>query len=323
MRLLFLMPKSGSRLLGLDPFLAALGDAHELSIFDGSHLFAEQLRGIDVVIDNRGADRAMIDAAADQRIQLWQILSTGLDSWDIPYFLEKGVSIAYTPGQFSGPALAEHALFLILALVKNLNRSQANLAAGIRLDPMNTELAGKTLGLVGLGASGRETAWRAAALGMEIAAIDVLPIDDEARSRFGIGWFGGVDSLLELMARSDVVSIHAPLTPQTTGLIGRSAIRAMRPGSIIVNVARGAIIDEVELLAALEDGHLAGAGLDVFVDEPADPRNPLVTHSRVVATPHVAGITHETMMRRGMAAVQNIERVARGETPLFLVTAAG
>lgn len=323
MRLLFLMPKSGRRLLGLDPFLAALGDAHDLTIFDGSHPFEEQLHGVEVVVDNRGADRAMIDAAAEQRIQLWQILSTGLDSWDIPYFLEKGVRIANTPGQFSGPALAEHALFLILALIKSFKGSQASLAAGICLGPVNTELAGKTLGLVGLGASGRETAWRAAALGMEVAAIDPLPIDDEARRRLGIGWFGGVDSLLELMARSDVVSIHAPLTPQTTRLIDRSAIRAMRPGSIIVNVARGAIIDEVELLAALDDGHLAGAGLDVFLDEPVDPQHPLVTHTRVVATPHVAGITHETMRRRGMAAVQNIERVARGEIPLFLVTAAG
>lgn len=322
MRVLFVMPKDGGRLV-LDPFLAALGDAHEVTIFDGSHPFVEQLRGCDVVVDNQGADRAMIDAAVDQRIQLWQILSTGLDSWDIPYFLEKGVRIANTPGQFSRTALAEHALFLMLAVIKNFNASQANLNAGICYVPVNTELAGMTLGLVGLGASGRETALRASALGMQVGAVDPLPIDAESRRKLGIGWFGGVDSLLELMARSDVVSIHAPLTPQTTALIGRSAIRAMRPGSVLVNVSRGAIVDEVELLSALQDGHLAGAGLDVFVEEPVSPQHPLVIHPRVVATPHVAGSTHETMRRRGIAAAQQIDRVARGETPMFLVTAAG
>lgn len=321
MRLLFVMPVNGGR-LGLDPFLAALGNAHEVTLFDGSRPFEEQLRGCDIVVDNRGADRAMIDAAAVHRIKLWQVLSTGLDSWDIPYFLKKGVPIANTPGQFSGPALAEHALFLILALVKNLNTSRVNVEAGICYSPVNTELAGKTIGLVGLGASGRELAWRTAALGMEVAAIDPLRIDDESRRKLGISWFAGGDSLLNLMARSDVVSIHAPLTPRTTGLIGRAAIRAMRPGSFLVNVSRGAIVDQGELLAALEDGHLAGAGLDVFLEEPVDPLNPLATHPRVVATPHVAGVTRETMRRRGAAAAENIERVARGEAPLFLITAA-
>jgi phosphoglycerate dehydrogenase-like enzyme len=142
---------------------------------------------------------------------------------------------------------------------------------------------------------------------------------DEA-ARLGVEVLGGPDKLDELLSRADVVSIHVPLTPATRHTIGPAAFGKMKPGAILINVARGQIVDQAALLDALRSQRIAGAGLDVFAVEPLPLDDPLLAMDNVVLTPHVAGATYETSRRRGAAAAQNVQRVAREDQPLFVVT---
>jgi phosphoglycerate dehydrogenase-like enzyme len=145
------------------------------------------------------------------------------------------------------------------------------------------------------------------------------PAADEA-ARLGVEILGGPDKLDELLSRADIVSIHVPLTPATRHMIGTAAFRKMKPGAILINVARGQIVDQDALVDALRSQQIAGAGLDVFAEEPLSLDDPLLEMDNVVLTPHVAGATYETALRRGAAAAQNVQRVARGDQPLFVVT---
>jgi phosphoglycerate dehydrogenase-like enzyme len=185
---------------------------------------------------------------------------------------------------------------------------------------MNDELAGKTLGLVGFGASGRELARRAAALEMRVVALDAqTPAEDELALAF-LDEFMEAARLPDLLRQSDYVSVHVPLTAETRGLIGAEELALMKPTAILVNVARGAIVDEAALADALRAGRLRGAGIDVWAQEPPDPANPLLSLRNVVATPHVAGVTFETSRRRAAAAAENLDRFAEGLPPLYEVT---
>jgi phosphoglycerate dehydrogenase-like enzyme len=130
-----------------------------------------------------------------------------------------------------------------------------------------------------------------------------------------------LSSLAELAAQVDVLSIHVPLTPETHRLVGRGVIRAMKPGSILVNTSRGPVVDEAALVEALEDGHLAGAGLDVYDPQPPAPGCALLRFEQVVLTPHVASFTHEGRRRMGLTVVEDILRALGGERPLYLANA--
>jgi phosphoglycerate dehydrogenase-like enzyme len=255
-------------------------------------------------------------------VKLWQVLGTGLDHTDVAYILESGLPLANTPGQFSSVALAEHALFLMLLFAKRFFDSRNSLRSRVMCEPMNEELHGKTLGLLGLGASGRELAVRAKALGMRIMAIDIAPITQSVQATCGIDFFGKPGELPRLLAESDYVSIHMPLTSATRRMIDRAGLSLMKPSAVIINVARGEIIDETALAEALNSGRIRGAGLDVFPSEPVDPDHPLLRLPNVVATPHVAGVTFGTSRRRAQAVVENLERLSQGLSPLYQVTSA-
>jgi phosphoglycerate dehydrogenase-like enzyme len=293
-----------------------------IPLFDHSQPVAPQFEGLDVVIDQGGnhGTHELIDAACAVGVKLWQVLGTGLDHTDVAYILKKGIPLANTPGQFSSIALAEHALFLMLLFSKKFFESQRSVRNQVLCEPMNEELHGKTLGLLGFGASGRELALRAKVFGMRIMAIDVTDIPPSVQEQHGLAFCGKSRELPHLLAESDYLSVHVPLLTTTRHMLGGAALSAMKPNAVIINVARGGIIDEAALVEALQSGRIRGAGLDVFPQEPVDPDHPLLRLPNVVATPHVAGVTFGTSYRRAQAVVANVERVAQGLPLLYQVT---
>lgn len=247
----------------------------------------------------------------------------GLDNVDVVAATERGIPVTFTP---YGPteSTAEHALMLILATARRLSQMDRAVRSGnfdIRdqAEAMGHEMEGKALGVVGLGRIGRRVVEMASlALHMAVYAFD--PHLDAAT----VGRLGAVrvDSLVEMAAMVDVLSIHTPLLPETRHLIDRDVLRAARPGMILVNTSRGPVVDEAALIEALQDGRLAGAGLDVFDPQPPAAGNPLLRFEQVVLTPHVASFTHEGRLRMGWTVVEDVLRALRGEKPEYLANPA-
>lgn len=316
-----------AQLGNIEPWLGDFREAADghvsVAVFDPERPLDEQFAGIRIVVDQGGhGTREMIDAGARAGVRLWQVLGTGLDHTEVDHILASGIPLANTPGQFSAVALAEHALMLMLILAKRLREAEANCRIGAMYMPVSDELAGQVLGIVGLGASGRELAIRAAALGMRVRAVDVAVVAGDELARLRVERFGGLDGLDDLLAHADYVSVHVPLTAATRHLIDERRLALMKPTAAIINVARGAIIDEDALVRALRGHAIAGAGIDVFSQEPLRPDNPMLALENLIATPHTAGVTRGTSRRRSRACVENAERVLRGEEPLFRVHAS-
>jgi D-3-phosphoglycerate dehydrogenase len=303
-----------------DDFLEAMGGRYPVALYDTSRPFADQLSGVRVVVDQGGwGTHVMADAAAAAHVELWQVIGTGLDHIDVNYLMDRGIPVSYSPGFLSGAGLAEQALMFMLLLAKNWNVTQKNIHSGIFYHPMNEELGGKTLGLVGFGGSARELAKRAWAMGVRVLAIDVVDVAPSIVSEHHLDFFGGTKDLPKLLAESDYLSIHVPITPQTKHMIDRNAFAQMKKSAFLINVARGDIVDEAAMLEALQTGKIQGAGLDTFTQEPLDVNHPLLHMTNVVATPHIAGGTRGTSRRRGISAAENVFRIAEGSQPLHLV----
>lgn len=256
------------------------------------------------------ARQGQVDAhaiAASPRLRIVARHGVGVDEVDVAAAASRGVMVTNTPGANSR-AVAEHTLAMILALVKELRPLGAAVAAGGWRDPtrLGRDMAGLRLGLVGCGAIGREVARLAAAFGMTASSSDpALPPE-------GVPGIARADSLGALAAMSDVLSVHCPLTAATRGLVGAAVLAAMPRGGLVVNTARGGIVDEAALLAALDAGHIAGAALDVFAAEPPPVDHPLRNHPRVLASPHVAGNTPGALERMGVAAAECIALLLTG-----------
>jgi phosphoglycerate dehydrogenase-like enzyme len=218
--------------------------------------------------------------------------------------------------------VAEHVFLLILALYKQLRTAEASLRAGSwlqwELRPGSYELAGKTVGLLGLGRIGREVAIRARAFAANVCYYDVFRVAPEAEQALGVSYA----SFPELLAQSDIISLHLPLTPDTRHVIGAPELAQMRPNAVIINSARGPLVDEPALIAALQTGQIAGAGLDVFEAEPLPAGHPLAALPNVVLTPHIAAGTADALVIKMKACFTNMLRVSRGEAPLDVVTPA-
>jgi D-3-phosphoglycerate dehydrogenase len=318
MNILFLSDKQGPH-LSHEMLLQEIDARHQVTLFDPATDPERQFREIDVVIDPGGAlgTRELIDAAHRARVRLWEVTTIGVDHVDVEYFLEKGVALANTPTHTSAVAVAEHALAFMFCLAKNL---QTQDTPGWKRKS-NDELTGRTLGILGFGASGRELAIRASALGMRVMAIDARTFSEEELAPYQFEYFGDPSQLDRLLGVADYLSIHLPLTVETQHLINRDKLKLMKPGAYLINVARGAIVDEVALIDALQSGHLAGAGLDVHTEEPVPGDYVLAAMKNVVTTPHVGGFTEGNWRRRTIAAVENIERMDGGQEPLRLVRA--
>jgi len=236
-------------------------------------------------------------------------MGVGYDRVDVEAATRSGVVLAVT-ATTNHEAVAEVALALILALGKRIVKVNREVREGIWSRTPPEPLRGKTLGLVGVGRIARSLAKRAAALRMNLLGHDRYPDPAAARAC-------GVElvDLDTLLGRSDYVSLHAPLTPETRGFIDRGVFSRMKPGSVLINTARGGLVVEEDLYQALRSGHLSGAGLDVFCEEPTPVTNPLLSLENVIALPHQAGV--DALSREEMAAesAQNIIDLHQGRWP--------
>ena len=299
--------------------IAAVGEHHDLAVYDESKPLADQFRGMEVVLDTGGSvgTHEMMDAAVDCR--LWQILGTGLDHVDVAYLKSKGFMVANCPGQFSSVALAECAMMYILMLARRCNEAVANFKNRVLYKPNGRELGGQTLGIIGFGASGQELARRAKPFGMRILAIDVRAIEPEVLEEIQPDFVGTPADVDRVIAESDFLSLHLHLTRETKHIIDKRRLGLMKPTACIINVSRGGLVDEDAMYDALIHGRLGGAGLDAFAAEPADPTRPVYQLPNVIATPHIAGVTDGTSRKRARAAAENVDRIAQGLPPLYRV----
>ena len=260
-------------------------------------------------------DPSVEELASATHLRLFQLLSAGHDWLDLEVFRLHGVTVASNGGSNS-VSTAEHAVLLMLALLKRLPDQHQATASGTWLGMAMTMqmrvLRGRAVGLVGFGQIARHVAHRVRAFGATVLYTKPAraPVADEAL------FAATYRSLDDLLAESDIVSVHAPLHATTRGLIDARALARMRPGTWLVNTARGALVDESALIDALASGHLAGAGLDVFAHEPIDPDSPLLRLRNVVLTPHIGGATRDTWTHRMAVAWGNVARIESRQPPI-------
>jgi phosphoglycerate dehydrogenase-like enzyme len=253
--------------------------------------------------------------AAAPRLKMIQHQGVGYERIDLAACRARKIPLCLTP-EGTTIGVAEHTLLLVLALYKQLVKAACGVREGRwmqwELRGGSFELAGKTLGLVGLGRIGREVARRALAFDAHVTYFDPLvPPGDELRIACSA-------SLESLLAASDIVSLHVPVTDQTRKLVNADFLRHMRPSAVLINTARGALVDEPALVEALAGGRLAGAALDVLDREPPAPANPLLHMDNVLVTPHIAAGTRDALKAKMRAAFANMQRRLRGE-PLWHV----
>jgi phosphoglycerate dehydrogenase-like enzyme len=253
------------------------------------------------------------------RCQLIQQPSAGYQHIDVDAAQAEGIPVANVAGA-NAVAVAEHTIMVALALLKKLIISdEKTKAAQWAQDEMATigvfELEGRTFGVIGMGRIGREVAKRAAAFGCSIVYFDVVKLPDDVEAELGITY----RPLEELLAESDVISIHTPLTPETENLLSEERIAGIKHNAVVINVARGGVVDEVALAVALEEERIDGAAFDVFTTEPISGDNPLLAAPKTILTPHIAGATNESRLRIINFAIGNIARALSGEKPEDLV----
>jgi D-3-phosphoglycerate dehydrogenase len=276
---------------GRDAILRALAEAPTQAIL---------MRG------NPPLDAAVMDAAPELRVIAKH--GAGVDSVDLAAAAQRGIHVMVA-ADANAPAVAEHTLALIFALGRDVASLAARSRGGFwdREGYSGREISGRRLGLVGFGRIARLVAAKAHAVGMEVSALPhrAGTVDGSIAREAA--------SLDALLAESDIVSLHVPLTRETEAMIGRRELALMRPGALLVNTARGAVIDEAALLEALASGHLGGAALDTLIQEPPSPDHPLLGAPRVIVTPHIASATGAALVRMGVVAAQNIVAVLKDQ----------
>lgn len=282
---------------------------------EGIHA-ARDARAVAVIL---GATRQFSASVMDQIPTLIVIARPGIgvDNVDIQAAIQRGIAVVNAP---DGPTVstAEHTLALILALAKRHKPAVRLLSAGASFtsEPMLAELRGSVLGLVGLGRIGRRMAHMCGmGLGMQVVGYDPYVVPEVA-TEYGVSLCSDLHDVLRI---ADFVSLHCPANETTRRMINARTLAEMKPTAFLINCARGAIVDEAALIAALKSGQIAGAGLDVFDPEPPSPSNPLLAMENVVATPHTAGFTEACLREIGLGAVQGVLAVLAGERPPALV----
>ncbi|HXR55606.1 MAG TPA: hydroxyacid dehydrogenase [Casimicrobiaceae bacterium] len=292
--------------------LAARFDVrYDKGLVDDDEALRDGLRDADaLIVRNRTqVDRALLGAAP--RLRVVGRLGVGLDNIDVAACAERGIDVIPATGA-NAQAVAEYVIAAAMLLLRNAYHATADVAAGQwpRAALSNgRELAGTTLGLVGFGGIGRLTGRLGRALGMQAIGFDPQsPVsasvwgDEDTRPR----------ALDEVIREADVVSLHVPLTAQTRNLMDASRIATMKQGAILVNTARGGVVDEVALAAALREGRLGGAALDVFAQEPLPAGSPLAGCPNLLLTPHIAGVTRESNRRVSSLVADKVAAVLGG-----------
>lgn len=291
------------------------------------------LKGTKAIVTGKRRVNEQLIRAAGPTLRLIQVVGRAPWAVDTDYAREVGVPVSFLPHR-GAIAVAEHTFALLIGLMRKLVPGHLGTVGAeyqrLEIEPIRTnerviafnwlgfpdvqQLFGKTIGLVGLGDIGLEVARRARAFDMEVLYTKREPLPREYDEMLGVRYA----SLHELLDSSDVVSLHAPQTAETAGLIGGEALFRMKEAAVLVNTARGGLVDEGALVEALRSGSIAGAGLDVFVDEPLPVKHGLLDLDNVLLSPHVGGGTGGG--QKGVVAdvIANLERVSRGRSPLHL-----
>ncbi len=253
-----------------------------------------------------------------KKVRLIAQPSTGYDHIDIEACRTMGIPVSNVGGANS-VSVAEHTVALALALVRKMIYSHNSVVEGkwIQDELMNTtwELSGKTWGIAGMGRIGREVASRVYHMGARVIYHDLKRLDANEEAEYGASF----TNLTRLLAESDVLSVHLPLNKSTEGIFGEREFRTMKPSSVFVNVSRGGLVDEKALARAVLEGWIAGAGVDVFREEPPSHDNPLLVAARqganIILTPHIAGATSDSRIRIIQVTVENVMKVMLGQKP--------
>jgi glyoxylate reductase len=277
---------------------------------------AKAMQDCDVLVPTV-TDRIDADliAGAGERLGLIANFGAGTEHIDLPAAAARKILVTNTPGVFTDDT-ADIAMAGIIGVPRRIREGTGLVRSGkwtgwAPSGLLGRKLAGKVLGIIGMGRIGQAVAHRARAFGLEIAYYNRKPLPEALERMLGVRYVGDVDTL---MAEADILTLHCPLTEDTRHLIDARRIALMKPGSSIINTARGELIDQEALIAALESGHLAGAGLDVYPDEPhVDPR--LIAHPNVMTLPHIGSATAEGREDSGHKVIANIRMWADGHRP--------
>jgi phosphoglycerate dehydrogenase-like enzyme len=286
-----------------------------------------------VVVDGEQSEQNQIEAVKDAdflmiyradlsdpvlqaaiHLRLVQLLAAGYDRMNLKLMGKLGIPCAANGGA-NAWAVADHTVLLMLALYRRLVAADQAVREGrwrAPIDGFNTfEMANKTVGILGMGNIGQKVVRRLQGFDVTLQYFDPYPLTREKEQELGVQ---GV-SLEELFRSSDIITCHTPLTPETRHVVNQKSLALMKPTAILINTSRGSIVDEAALVAALQEGRIAGAGLDVFETEPAEKGNPLLAMDNVVFTAHNAGTTFDTWCRRAEFCYQNMQRVLEGQPP--------
>lgn len=269
----------------------------------------KEMTDFDGVIIGSEPFTAEIMAGLQDRLKAVIRFGVGYDAVDIDAATQSGIPVANTPGT-NAVSVAEHALTLMLTLQKKVVENCSNLRKGVWIEPIGRELSGKTVALFGFGRIARVLASLLKGFSCKIMAYDVCFNNEKAREL-------GVESceIETLFSEADVVSLHIPFTPQTNKIVGKELLGKMKHSAFLINTSRGGVVDEEALLSVLREHRIAGAGLDVFSEEPIPPDHPFIHLENVVMTPHVAASTYESSIRTYRMAIDSLVDFMEGRTP--------
>jgi phosphoglycerate dehydrogenase-like enzyme len=262
----------------------------------------------------------IIQSAPD--LKLIQQFGVGLEGVDLEAATARGIPVANVPGDkapIHAECTAEGGVFLMMAIARQYKCCQQILARGEWGRPSGQALINRTALIIGLGAVGQALAARLVPMGMRVMATDTMARSDVAE-KLGIDRVEDPSKLYDMLPETDFVISTVTLTPDTRGLFNRTVFECMKPTAFVINISRGPIVNEEDLLAALNEGLIAGAGLDVLNQEPPAADHPLVNHEKVVVTPHTAGSTIQSFDALGRAVADNVERLKKGEPLQNLAT---
>ena len=287
---------------------------HEFVASGGSRF--ESLKGFDVLIPIMSAVSRELLAGGD-RLRLIQQCGAGLEGVDLQAAGEMNIWVANVPTDISGNAdsVAELGIYLMIGLSRDFRKMDLRIANRQFGNP-GRALSGKTVGLIGLGGIGRALAGRLKAFDVHLIGIKRHD-PQKAKEELGLEWVGTPCDMKEFLGRADYVVLCLPLTSESRHMISRQALNDMKPDAFLINLSRGGLVDRDALEEALATKKIGGAGLDVFWEEPPDPRDPIFQYN-VMATPHIAGATDISIKGILRVVAENIRRLERGERPLYL-----
>jgi len=297
-----------------------------LARLNPEYRMAKSVSADDILAVARDADAILVTYAKLSRELLRQLtrckaigrFGLGVDNIDLPAATERGIAVNYVP-DYCLREVSDHAMALLLALARKVTAANALVQSGRwELPPLVPlrRLEGQVLGLVGFGNIPRALAPKARAFGLRVATYDPY-VDKVAADAAGVECVGFDD----LLARADFISVHAPLQPATRGLINAKAFAKMKKGAMLINTARGPLVDEAALIAALDSGHLGGAALDVVAHEPLAKDSPLIGRSNLILTPHTAFYSVEALEELQTKCASDVARVLSGEKAVYPISA--